>query len=88
MKKIFFILIAIFIFSSCTKYNSEIVYRVERPDGVISDTINYVTFNSTCMVKHDNGNFVLILDDNINRRGLLVSKHPIVIESFNKIRID
>lgn len=88
MRKIFFILITIFIFSSCTKYNSEIVYRVERPEGVICDTINYVTLNSTCTVKYDDGNFVLNLNDRVNYRTILVSKYPIVIESFQKVKIN
>jgi hypothetical protein len=88
MRKIFFILITVFLFSSCTKYNSEIVYRVERPDGVIRDTINFVTFNSNCMVKYDNEKFVLILDDKVNRGSILVSKYPIVVESFQKVKIN
>ena len=88
MRKIFFILIAIFLFSSCTKYNSEIIYRVERPEGVICDTINYVTFNSTCMVKYEDGNFVLNLNDKINHRTIIASKYPIVIESFQKVQIN
>lgn len=88
MRKIFFILITIFLFSSCMKFNSEIIYRVERPEGVIRDTINYVTLNSTCMVKYDDdGNFVLNLNDNVNSRTILVSKYPIVIESFQKVEI-
>lgn len=88
MRKIFFILITIFIFSSCTKYNSEIIYRVERPEGVICDTINFVTFNSTCMVEYDDGKFVLILNDKVNYRRISTSKYPIVIESFQKAKIN
>ncbi len=87
MRKIFFILITIFIFSSCTKYNSEIIYRVERPEGVIRDTINFVTLNSTCMVQYDDGKFVLILNDKVNYRPISTSKYPIVIESFKKVQI-
>lgn len=88
MRKIFFILITIFIFSSCTKYNSEIVYRVERPEGVIRDTISFVTFSSVCMVKYYDGNFVLNLNDKVNNRIILTSKYPIVIESFQKVQIN
>ena len=88
MRKIFFIIITIFIFSSCTKYNSEIVYRVERPEGVICDTINFVTFNSTCMVEYDDEKFELNLNDKVNYRTILTSKYPIVIESFQKVKIN
>lgn len=88
MRKLFFILITIFIFSSCSKYNSEIVYRVERPEGVIRDTINFVTLNSTCMVEYDDGKFVLILNDKVNYRRISTSKYPIVIESFQKVKIN
>lgn len=88
MRKLFFILITVFLFSSCTKYNSEIVYRVERPEGVIRDTINYVTFNSTCMVEYDNGKFVLNLNDKVKYRRISTSKYPIVIESFQKVKIN
>ena len=88
MRKIFFILITIFIFSSCTEYNSEIIYRVEKPEGVICDTINYITFSSSCMVTHNNGNFELVLNDKVNYRTILISKYPIVIESFKKVKIN
>ena len=88
MRKIFFILITIFIFSSCTKYNSEIVYRVERPEGVIRDTISFVTFSSVCMVKYYDENFVLNLNDKVNNRIILTNKYPIVIESFQKVKIN
>ena len=88
MKKIFFILSTIFLFSSCIKYDSKIAYRVERPYGTVHDTINYVTFNSKCMVTCDDGNFVLNLNDKVNHRTILVSKYPIVIESFQKVQIN
>lgn len=88
MRKIFLILITSFIFSSCIKYNSEITYRVERPEAVIRDTINYDTFNSKCMVKSENGIFILILQDKLDTRTILVSKYPIVIESFKKVEIN
>ena len=88
MRKIFFILITIFIFSSCTKYNSEIIYRVERPEGVICDTINFVTFNSTCRVTYGDEKFELNLIDKVNYRTISTSKYPIVIESFKKVKIN
>ena len=88
MRKIFFILITIFLFSSCTKYNSEIAYRVERPEGVIRDTINYVTLNSTCRVIYDDEKFELNLIDKVNYRTISTSKYPIVIESFKKVKIN
>ena len=88
MRKIFFILTAIFILSSCTQYNSEIVYRVEKPDGIIRDTINFITFNSICMVRHDDEKFVLGLNDKVKHRTILVSTYPIVIESFQKVQIN
>lgn len=88
MRKIFFILITIFIFSSCTEYNSEIVYRVERPEGVIRDTISFVTFNSTCRVTYYDEKFELMLIDKPNYRCVTTSKYPIVIESFKKVKIN
>lgn len=87
MKKIFFILSTIFLFSSCIKYDSKVTYRVERPDGAIHDTISFVTFNSVCMVKYYDENFELILNDKVKHRTILVSKYPIVIESFQKVQI-
>lgn len=76
-------------FSSCTKYNTEICYSVNRPEGVIRDTIKYETFDSKCNLTYDqyNGYYVLKLEDNINIRNLLVSKYTIVIESFHKEKI-
>lgn len=76
-------------FSSCTKYNTEICYRVERPDGIIRDTVNYVTFDSDCKLLYDSENryYNLRLEDCINIRTIITSKYPIVIESFHKEKI-
>lgn len=76
-------------FSSCTKYNTEITYSVNRPEGVIRDTINFITFDSECKLEYDteNGYYRLKLEDCIHLRNIITSKHPIVIESFHKEKI-
>lgn len=40
------------------------------------------------MVKSENGIFILILQDKLDTRTILVSKYPIVIESFKKVKIN
>ena len=51
--KLFVILITALCFTSCVKFNTEICYRVERPDGIIRDTVNYVTFDSDWKLLYD-----------------------------------
>ena len=87
--KLFVILITTLCFTSCVKFNTEICYRVERPDGIIRDTVNFVTFNSKCKLVYDSENsyYELKLEDRINLRNIITSKHPIVIESFHKEKI-
>ena len=87
--KLFVILITGLCFTSCVKFNTEICYRVERPDGIVRDTVNYVTFDSKCKLVYDSENryYNLSLEDKINFRNIITSKYPIVIESFNKEKI-
>ena len=87
--KLFVILITTLCFTSCVPFNSEICYRVERPDGIIRDTVNFVTFDSECKLEYDteNGYYRLKLEDCINIRNIITTKHPIVIESFHKEKI-
>lgn len=87
--KLFVILITTLCFTSCVKFNTEICYRVERPDGIIRDTVNYVTFDSDCKLLYDSENryYKLRLEDNINIRNIITTKYPIVIESFHKEKI-
>ena len=87
--KLFVILITGLCFTSCVKFNTEICYRVERPDGIVRDTVNYVTFDSKCKLVYDSENryYNLKLEDCVHIRNIITSKYPIVIESFNKEKI-
>ena len=87
--KLFVILITTLCFTSCVQFNSEICYRVERPDGIIRDTVNFVTFDSTCKLVYSSENrcYNLKIEDCINIRNVITSKHPIVIEYFHKEKI-
>lgn len=87
--KLFVILITTLCFTSCVKFNTEMCYRVERPDGIIRDTVNLVTFDSECKLEYDTeiGYYRLKIEDCVYIKTIITSKYPIVIESFHKEKI-